>query len=71
MVLPNFFLLAVMTLPFQVWASAAEGAKLAQEITNMVEEIRALGPLHWPTAPDSNGHVPQLEIQPELEEVAA
>ena len=30
-----------------VWASAAEGVKLAQEITTMVEEIRALGPLNW------------------------
>ncbi len=30
-----------------VWASAAEGVKLAQEITKMVEEIRALGPLQW------------------------
>ncbi len=37
-----------------VWASAAEGVKLAQEITNMVAEIRALGPLHWPTSPDGN-----------------
>ncbi|GIK67221.1 MAG: hydrogenase methyl-viologen-reducing type delta subunit [Chloroflexota bacterium] len=27
-----------------VWASAAEGVKLAQEITDMVEQIRALGP---------------------------
>ena len=56
-----------------VWASAAEGAKLAQEITTLVEEIRALGPLHWPTAPEfgGNGHLPQPEIQPELEEVAA
>jgi len=31
-----------------VWASAAEGIYLAQAITNMVEEIRALGPLNWP-----------------------
>ncbi len=31
-----------------VWASAAEGARLAEEITRMVEEIRALGPLNWP-----------------------
>lgn len=31
-----------------VWASAAEGAKLASEITTLVEEIRALGPLQWP-----------------------
>jgi F420-non-reducing hydrogenase iron-sulfur subunit len=31
-----------------VWASAAEGVRLAREITTMVEEIRALGPLNWP-----------------------
>lgn len=31
-----------------VWASAAEGAHLAEEITRFVEEIRALGPLQWP-----------------------
>ena len=37
-----------------VWASAAEGARLTQEITHLVEEIRALGPLHWPTSPDGN-----------------
>ncbi|HEY4691453.1 MAG TPA: hydrogenase iron-sulfur subunit [Anaerolineae bacterium] len=30
-----------------VWASAAEGVKLAEAITAMVEEIRALGPLNW------------------------
>jgi F420-non-reducing hydrogenase iron-sulfur subunit len=31
-----------------VWASAAEGVHLAQEIDKMVEEVRALGPLNWP-----------------------
>ena len=31
-----------------VWASAAEGVRLAGEITKMVEEVRELGPLHWP-----------------------
>jgi F420-non-reducing hydrogenase iron-sulfur subunit len=31
-----------------VWASAAEGTRLAHEITKVVEEIRALGPLNWP-----------------------
>lgn len=31
-----------------IWASAAEGARLANEITKMVEEVRALGPLNWP-----------------------
>ena len=36
-----------------LWASAAEGAIFAQEIAKMVEEIRALGPLNWPT---SNGY---------------
>ncbi len=30
-----------------VWASAAEGVKLAAEITSFVEEIRLLGPLNW------------------------
>lgn len=33
-----------------VWASAAEGVKFANEVTSFVEEIRQLGPLHWPTA---------------------
>lgn len=28
-----------------IWASAAEGVRLTQEITKMVEEVRALGPL--------------------------
>lgn len=31
-----------------VWASAAEGVYLAQEIAKLTEEIRALGPLNWP-----------------------
>lgn len=31
-----------------VWASAAEGVRLANEFNNMVEEIRALGPLRMP-----------------------
>lgn len=30
-----------------VWASAAEGVRFASEINTFVEEIRALGPLHW------------------------
>ena len=50
-----------------VWASAAEGVKLAQEITNMVEEIRALGPLNWPARtqiPISAKPVRQLEELP-------
>jgi F420-non-reducing hydrogenase iron-sulfur subunit len=31
-----------------VWASAAEGAKLAHEVDVFVEEVRKLGPLSWP-----------------------
>jgi F420-non-reducing hydrogenase iron-sulfur subunit len=33
-----------------VWASAAEGVHLADEINKLTEEIRSLGPLHWPTS---------------------
>ena len=45
-----------------VWASAAEGMRLAHEITTMVEEVRALGPLHWGKKEESNGHVaPEAE----------
>jgi len=42
-----------------VWASAAEGARLANEITKLVEEIRLLGPLNWPTS--TNGKVELIE----------
>ena len=38
-----------------VWASAAEGVRLAEAINQFVEEVRALGPLHWPTAPEYTG----------------
>jgi len=31
-----------------VWASAAEGVRLANEIARVTEEVRALGPLGWP-----------------------
>ncbi len=43
-----------------VWASAAEGVKLAQEITSFVEEVRGLGPLHWGMV---SGAVPVLGEQ--------
>jgi F420-non-reducing hydrogenase iron-sulfur subunit len=51
-----------------VWASAAEGTRLANEIAKMVDEIRALGPLNWPGMV-ANGHdqdrqpVPQPAMQ--------
>jgi len=60
-----------------VWASAAEGARLAKKITELVEEVRALGPLNWPgrVALGNNGHAavveaPQQEMS-QREEVAA
>jgi F420-non-reducing hydrogenase iron-sulfur subunit len=34
-----------------VWASAAEGVRLAHEIERVVEEVRALGPLNWSGSP--------------------
>lgn len=30
-----------------VWASAAEGVKLAEEIARLVADVKALGPLNW------------------------
>jgi hypothetical protein len=44
-----------------VWASAAEGVKLAHEITSFVEEIRELGPLGWNKKLSGNGHVTEKE----------
>jgi len=51
-----------------VWASAAEGAKFASEVAAFVEEIKALGPLHWGQA---DGAEPVAEAKPALEEVPA
>lgn len=52
-----------------VWASAAEGVRLAEEITKMIEEVRALGPLNWPRWEGENGHRAGVELK--TEEVAA
>jgi F420-non-reducing hydrogenase iron-sulfur subunit len=41
-----------------LWASAAEGTIFAAEVTRMVEEIRALGPLQWKT----DGYVPSSVV---------
>ncbi|MGQ9574122.1 MAG: hydrogenase iron-sulfur subunit [Thermoguttaceae bacterium] len=38
-----------------VWASAAEGQQLAEAIDRFVEDIRQLGPLHWPANWQENG----------------
>ncbi|MCJ7511413.1 MAG: hydrogenase iron-sulfur subunit [Anaerolineales bacterium] len=38
------------------WASAAEGAQLAVAINDMIEKVRALGPLNWSSNWNENGH---------------
>lgn len=45
-----------------VWASAAEGVKLAREIGVFVDEIKALGPLNWPgkAVPEAAEHVEEV-----------
>lgn len=52
-----------------VWASAAEGVKLAHEINTMVEEVRAMGPLNWPKRWESNGF--HATVKEQEQEVAA
>jgi F420-non-reducing hydrogenase iron-sulfur subunit len=48
-----------------VWASAAEGVRLAGEIAKMIEEVRALGPLNWPQWQSSNGQEEVAVEQPQ------
>ena len=38
-----------------VWASAAEGQRLAEAITKLVDDVRRLGPLKWPGNWQENG----------------
>ncbi len=38
------------------WASAAEGARFAEEVRDMVALLRALGPLRWPARPIPAAH---------------
>jgi F420-non-reducing hydrogenase iron-sulfur subunit len=54
-----------------VWASAAEGVKLAREIGQMVEEVRQLGPLDWPAGANGKVHVSPKEEMAPTEEVQA
>lgn len=51
-----------------VWASAAEGARFAAEVASFVQEIKALGPLHWGKA---DGAAPVAEMGPVPQEVPA
>ncbi len=53
------------------WASAAEGAKFAEEVTSMVEAVRKLGPLSWPRAGvvlAQHGGIETIEDQPLAEQ---
>lgn len=57
-----------------IWASAAEGVKLANEINTFVEEVRALGPLHWlhTGVLHQEDELHQMHVHaPEMMEVAA
>lgn len=47
-----------------VWASAAEGVKLAEEIGKLVAEIRELGPLNW--KPDQAAGPHEFDLPEEL-----
>ena len=38
------------------WASAAEGVQLAEAINEMIDQVRALGPLQWGSNWSENGH---------------
>ncbi len=57
------------------WASAAEGARLASAIEEMVRDIKALGPLNWPANwdadPDRLAALAELEREPREAEVTA
>ncbi len=54
------------------WASAGEGALFAGEVTSFVEQVRALGPLNWPPAPEADGSAaPPCTGAPEHAEVTA
>lgn len=52
-----------------IWASAAEGVKLAEEIGKIIEEVRALGPLNWPTSQEFK--LEPVEARPIAQEVKA
>ncbi|HEY5983815.1 MAG TPA: hydrogenase iron-sulfur subunit [Anaerolineales bacterium] len=54
-----------------LWASAAEGARFASEVAAFVEEIRALGPLHWGRADASEAVGAEVAEGPRLQEVSA
>ena len=52
------------------WASAAEGAQLAETIDRFVEQVRALGPLRWPARPHPEAAT-AAALAAEVEEAAS
>jgi hypothetical protein len=46
-----------------VWASAAEGNILAEEIDKMVAEVKALGPLNWKNSQQSTVNSRQTAVE--------
>lgn len=51
-----------------LWASAAEGAIFAEAVNEFVEQVRALGPLHWNA---DNGASSPAQVPTSVEEVPA
>lgn len=51
-----------------LWASAAEGAIFAEAVNEFVEQVRALGPLHWNA---DNGASSPAHVPTSVEEVPA
>ena len=54
-----------------LWASAAEGAIFAREVSAFVEQVRALGPLNWGTdgGPPTPDHEPSSLVDGQSSEV--
>ena len=53
------------------WASAAEGAMLAETINRFVEQVRTLGPLRWPARSTPALPTPAPVEPAEVEEAAS
>jgi len=46
------------------WVSAAEGEKFSKLVTEMTEQVRALGPLNWPAVVRGRGVGHGMDLQP-------
>jgi F420-non-reducing hydrogenase iron-sulfur subunit len=50
-----------------IWASASEGSLLVKQMTEFIEQVRALGPLNWPKWSAEEGFYAKMDA---LEEAA-